>query len=118
MEELNIEMELVSVFSFLSSTCMKCQNESDILLCSTSPGGIKGLCSHRFCQSCFRIENMDLASSPPHTFKCPCCHAGFYGSIQSIDEAILLGEANTLRTNLSLRLRRARRAHGRRYKKY
>ena len=75
MEELNIEMELVSVFSFLSSTCMKCQNESDILLCSTSPGGIKGLCNHRFCQSCFRIENMDLASSPPHTSKCPCCHA-------------------------------------------
>ena len=52
---------------------------------------------------------MDLCSSPPFASKCPCCHKLFHESIQSIDEAILLGEANTLRTNLYPALKLPRR---------
>ena len=73
---------------------MKCRVDSAILL---SPCyGVTGLCDHKFCQSCFRKENIELAYSLTHTFKCPCCHSPFYDNMHSIDEAILIGEASTL----------------------
>ena len=76
---------------------MKCRAESDIRMSSSTPfGGVFGNCNHKFCQSCFRRENTNLASSLTHTFNCPCCHALFYGNMLSIDEAILIGEAATL----------------------
>ena len=77
---------------------MKCREESDILLIyRTLSGRIFVNCDHKFCQSCLRKENGNSTSSISHTFTCPCCHAPFHDNMQSIDEAILIGEAATLR---------------------
>ena len=80
--------------------CMKCRVESDILL-SARFGEAMGSCSHKFCQSCFRKENDDLASSSTHSFNCPCCFTPYYENIQTIDEAIQVGEAATISVYLS-----------------
>ena len=77
---------------------MKCKEESDILLNSCSSFG--GVCVHQICQSCFRKENTDLDTSLPRTFSCPCCHILFYKDMLSIDEAILIGEAVTIRAHV------------------
>ena len=37
--------------------------------------------------------------SANYKFNCPCCHTLFYENMQSIDEAILIGEAATLSTS-------------------
>ena len=78
---------------------MKCRKLCDIVLspCTLSDGFV-GDCGHKFCQSCFRKENADLASSPTYSLNCPCCHAQVYANISSIDEAVLIGEAATMRT--------------------
>ena len=70
--------------------CMKCGEESALLLSSCTPFGMIGNCNHKFCQNCFRKEN--TASNLTCSFSCPCCHTPFYESIQSIDEAIIIGE--------------------------
>ena len=94
-------MESESNISLPREKCMKCQEESHSLLrASTYTGFIGLLCNHTFCQSCFRMENISLASSLNHEFTCPCCHSLFYGNMQSIDEAILIGEAATIRTHI------------------
>ena len=72
-------------------SCMKCREESDILLGSRSGDR----CSHKFCQSCFRKEH--IALNITNTFTCPCCHAPFHYNMRSIEEAILIGEAATIR---------------------
>ena len=88
--------------SITHEKCMKCLNHNDVLLSSrTRSNGFIGLCDHTFCQSCFQKENVKSALKPTYIFTCPCCHARFYGSMQSIDEAILLGEAVTLRTYIN-----------------
>ena len=88
--------------SIAHEKCMKCIDHNDILLSSsTRSNGFIGLCDHTFCQSCFRKENSKSASKPTYKFTCPCCHARFYGNMQSIDEAILIGEAVTLRTYIN-----------------
>ena len=92
--------------------CMKFRQQSDILMSScTQSGGIDGFCNHKCCQSCFKKENMEsaLTSSTNYKFTCPCCHASFYKSMQSIDEAttldgILIGEATTLIKYVSPRM--------------
>ena len=77
--------------------CMKCGVKCNILLSSLDPrGGIMERCDHKFCQSCFRSENMGRGSSSNHIFNCPCCHAPFCENMLSIDEAILIAEAATL----------------------
>ena len=78
--------------------CMKCQEECDLLLSSSSPDLI-GNCAHKYCQSCFRTENINVATERIYVFKCPCCHARFYSHIQSIEEAFLIGEASTIITH-------------------
>ena len=77
--------------------CMKCQEEFAILLSSSSPDLI-GNCTHKYCQSCFRTENVNVTTETIYAFKCPCCHAPFYSHIRSMDEAILIGEASTIIT--------------------
>ena len=83
---------------------MKCRAESDILLSSITSFRVGGLCDHKICQSCFRKEDKDLASRPPNIYTCPCCHGLFYDNIQSIDDAILIGEAATLFNYISPQL--------------
>ena len=77
--------------------CMKCREDGDLLLSSYNDYG--GLCDHKFCQSCFRKENSNIANTTSYIFTCPCCHAIFHHNIQSIDEGILIGEATTLRNH-------------------
>ena len=90
-----------SSISLPRQKCMKCIEERDILLSScTLLGGVVGLCCHKFCQRCFKIENADLTSSLSYSFKCPCCHTLFYENMSSIDEAILIGEAATISTHI------------------
>ena len=82
--------------------CMKCRNESDILLSScTVLNQTYGLCSHKFCQNCFRTENTNITINSTVFFKCPCCRSPFYENMVSIDEAILIGEAATMRLHIS-----------------
>ena len=78
---------------------MKCHAESDLLL--TSCSRIGSLCDHKFCQNCFRKENIRLTNSTNPALKCPCCQTHFYGCMRSIDEAVLLGEAATFSTHIS-----------------
>ena len=81
---------------------MKCRKESDVLMTSwVLFDGIIGLCGHKFCQICFKKKNTNPASHLGNIFNCPCCHAPFYENMQSIDEAILFGEAANMRTFLS-----------------
>ena len=93
--KLDIEMENKSNISLLREKCMKCGEESDILMRSTRPDEIEH-CDHKFCQSCFRKKNTSLEMNAYPTFKCPCCHFLFYANILTIDEAILIGEALTI----------------------
>ena len=72
--------------------CMKCGVESNILLSTITPDCAN--CSHKFCQDCFREEN--LAFDLNHTLTCPCCHGSFFESMKSIDEAILICESATI----------------------
>ena len=76
---------------------MKCRDEEDIILSSYNMNGDR--CSHKFCQNCFRKENKDIVKTGSYNITCPCCHAIFHYNIQSIDEAILIGEATTLSTH-------------------
>ena len=82
------------------SKCMKCQEETDILMSAFSQPELIGLCVHKFCQNCFRKENINSATSLTHTFTCPCCNSRFYKDIISIDEAILIGEAAGMRADI------------------
>ena len=82
---------------------MKCRECNGFLL-SPCYGAI-GVCDHKFCQSCFRKENEDLAPNPFYTFTCPCCHRPFYENMLSIDEAILIGEVASVRKHISPLLR-------------
>ena len=75
---------------------MMCQEESGILMSSSTPSRVIGNCDHKFCESCFINENTSLEVSAYPTFKCPCCHSLFYANIKTIDEAILIGEALTI----------------------
>lgn len=53
---------------------MKCGEESTILLSSLAAFfEITDLCDHKFCESCFKKENTDLAKIETYTFSCPCC---------------------------------------------
>ena len=79
--------------------CMKCAVESYVLLNSHAGfAGVDGQCIHKFCQSCFRNENANHSTSK---FTCPCCYTVFYENINSIDEAIIIGKALTMRFHLS-----------------
>ena len=86
--------------------CMKCREESDLLLSSWAhTGGVIRFCKHKFCQSCFRTEINDFASRQTYKFTCPCCHSAFYNNLESIDEAIFIGEAATLSAHINPHLR-------------
>ena len=87
-------MENNSSISLPREKCMKCGVECDILMSSRTK--VFGNCDHKFCQSCFRIENMRFSIGTSRMFKCPCCRTLFYDDILSIEEAILTGEAATL----------------------
>ena len=82
-----------------SKKCMKCRVESTILL-SASFGEVFGCCDHKFCQSCFRKANEELSFNLNCIFKCSCCRSPFYGNIPTMDEAILIGEAATIRDHI------------------
>ena len=100
----DIEMASTSNMSLPREKCMKCEVLSDILLSSNTPfEALIGNCDHKFCQSCFRKENtnLDLTITSNHSFKCPCCHIQFYQKMQSIDEAVLIGEAVTISNHIS-----------------
>ena len=86
--------------------CMKCLEECDLLLsCCSHFGVVIGDCDHKFCQRCFRLENINMnATNTTYNFTCPCCSSLFYENMRSIDEAILIGEAATLSTHLSPKL--------------
>ena len=90
-----------SSLSLPHENCMKCRDHSDILLSSSTP--FRGHCDHKFCENCFRKEHesTNIIISRKFKFKCPCCYAPVYDYIQSIDEAILVGGAVTLRTHIS-----------------
>ena len=90
-------MDNYSHLSLPYEKCMKCGVKCNNLLSSLDPrGGVIERCDHKFCQSCFRSENMGRGSSSNHIFNCPCCHAPFCENMLSIDEAILIAEAATL----------------------
>ena len=93
-----------SNISLINGECIKCGECNGILL-SPCYGRVLGNCDHKFCRSCFRIENMNLVPSPYCTFTCPCCHAPFYGNMLSIDEAILIGEVASVRKHIAPLLR-------------
>ena len=85
--------------------CMKCGEECDILLSSLAAFfEITDLCDHKFCKSCFRKENTDLATSETYTFRCPCCHTSYYEDMLSIEVVILLGEAATITIHIEPQL--------------
>ena len=90
-------MDNSSNLSLPHDKCMKCKEGSYILLSSLIySGGVIGICDHKFCQSCFRKENTSITNIANHTFICPYCIAPVYEYIQSIDDAILIGEAATV----------------------
>ena len=75
--------------------CMKCQEERAILLSScTIFDEVFGFCHHKFCQKCFRVENINTTN----TFYCPCCQVSLSDNMLLIDEALLIGEAATMRS--------------------
>ena len=94
-------MESNSNISLPRESCMKCGEKSDILMSAHRPNR---LCDHKFCQICFRKENTDLACGPIYTFKCGYCSIPFYENMQSIDEAVIVGEAATIRTHIDTHL--------------
>ena len=96
-------MESSNLISLLREKCMKCRAESDILMSSRKPTGFSEFCDHKFCESCFRKENANLAAivRVNYTFRCPCCLSLYYSNMRSIDEAVLLGEVATIRTLIS-----------------
>ena len=106
--KLNIKMSTSNNISVPNNKCMKCREERDILMSSCSQlDYVFGCCDHKFCESCFRKENTNLSSSRSnYTCNCPCCHSLFYENTKSIDEAILIGEAFTIRTHISNQLSR------------
>ena len=91
-------MENNSNISLPREKCIQCQEESTLLMSSCFNVGVIGHCDHKFCQSCFRKENINLA------FKCPYCKIRFDHNTESIEEAILIGEAATVRIQISPRL--------------
>ena len=78
---------------------MKCREVCCILLSSLIFSD--GPCDHKFCQSCFRAENINIAINSENKFKCPCCYTFSLNIYQSIDEAILIGEGLTLSFHIS-----------------
>ena len=71
--------------------CMKCNVKTNSLLCSFDHLGLAGNCYHIYCRSCFKKENdSDFMTKKPI---CPCCQKLFFEYIESIEEALLIGEA-------------------------
>ena len=85
---------------------MKCREENDILMSSCSHFGVVvGDCDHKFCQNCFRLENISTnVIINTSSFNCPCCSTVFYSNMRSIEEAVHIGEAATLSIYLSPKL--------------
>ena len=95
-------MDNKSIVSLPREKCMKCREESDLLMSSHAPSsGNIGNCNDKFCQSCFKRENKNTTNC---TFTCPRCRAPYYDNIKSIDEAILIGEATNIRARISPQL--------------
>ena len=94
--KLDVEINNSVIISLPREKCMKCREKSAILLCTCTHSSVIGLCTHKFCQTCFRQANTGLALSPTFKFICPCCHIPLYQNMRSIEEAILIGEAATL----------------------
>ena len=86
--------------------CMNCREDSDILLSRCTRPGVSGCCDHKICQSCFRKENSYITSTRIHPFTCPYCHAVFFYDMQSVDEAVLIGEATNLTNCIDLHMSR------------
>ena len=82
--------------------CMKCQNESDILMTFHGVFDDIEFCSHKFCQGCFRKENTSscLGFNLTYTHKCPCCYTSFYETMQTINEGAQIGEAINIITHM------------------
>ena len=101
-------MANVSNISLPRAKYMKCRKEIGILMSSCILRLVAiGNCDHKFCQRCFRNKNRNLSPSLPYghiLFNCPCCRTRIYEDMESLDEAILFGEAATLRTNVTTQL--------------
>ena len=95
-----LKMASSSNISLPHDKCMKCRAKSFLL---SSCDRVFGNCNHKFGLSCFKKENMTIAStiSTNYKFNCPCCRTLFYENMQSIDEAILIGEAVTLSNHIA-----------------
>ena len=73
--------------------CLKCDCNRN-LLCAYSGLFVKvGNCDHIFCEDCFRKDNYDVNNQINKKFGCPFCKEQFYNYFQTLDEAVLLGEA-------------------------
>ena len=92
--KLGVEVHKNIKISLPHEKCMKCLAANVPLLCTCTHSGVIGLCTHKFCQSCFQQWNRGLHLN--NTFTCPCCHIPLYQNVLSIEEAILIGEAATL----------------------
>ena len=90
----------------LRERCMSCREDNDILLSKCTRPGVSGCCDHKICKSCFRKENSYIASTSIHPFTCPCCHAVYFYDMQSVDEAVLIGEATNLTSCIDLHMTR------------
>ena len=71
--------------------CAKCSIRTSDLLCSFDYISFIGRCYHIYFSSCFKKENdFDFTSKLP---RCPCCQKLFYEYVESMEEALLIGEA-------------------------
>ena len=99
-------MENSNNISLPHDNCMKCGETNDHLLSFFTRFSDIQFCNHKFCQGCFKKEHNDSPSASDLTYECicPCCHIPLYKGVQSIDEAILLGEAATMITHITPQL--------------
>ena len=81
--------------------CEKCHIKTNDLLCSFDHLSMIGSCYHIYCPSCFKEENdFGFKNKKP---KCPCCYSFFYEYVDSIEEALLIGEAAYLNYDAEIR---------------
>ena len=71
--------------------CCECNSSNGHLMrCQDSLSTI-GNCKHVVCESCFRNENKTITES--YKPRCPQCKSQYYDHIQTLSEAVLIGQA-------------------------
>ena len=73
--------------------CVRCNKSYESLLALHDCISFLGYCNHIFCKKCFKKENLDLHKNIINRPKCPCCRKEYYEFIESIDQALYIGEA-------------------------